>query len=156
MKFHCQVPFIQLYSTWRSLPFLPKRNLLLLQCVLFSGNFRAVSAAGIGISSPGLYSGGIHCSWSVLRPVVVLPFECFLPFEHKWPPNLPFIWPRMGPAASTFLYHLIGAIKVVLLSPPVWVDWFEIYVTFSLLHPARHPALGERGLDALQMCAAGV
>lgn len=94
---------------------------------------------------------GLHCVqlWSYLLNV-------FLPFEHKWPPNLPFIWPRMGPAASTFLYHLIGAVKVVLLSPPVWVDWFEIYVTFSLLHPARHPALGERGLDALQMCAAGV
>lgn len=97
---------------------------------------------------------GLHCiqQWSYLLNV-------FLPFEHTWPPNLPFIWPRLGPAALTFPYRLIGEVEVVLLGPPIWVDWFEIYVTFDLLHPARDTASGasgERDLDALQMCAAGV
>ena len=94
---------------------------------------------------------GLHCIqlWSYL-------LKCFFALWTQWPPNLPFIWPRLGPAASTFPYRLIGEGEVVLLGPPIWVDWFEIYVTFNLLHPARHTVSGERGLDALQMCAAGV
>lgn len=91
VKFHSQVPFIQLYSPWRSLLFLPKRNLLLLQCY-FLWEFQSC------LSSRNWY----FFSWPVLMQhslfLVCTASSCdlnllnvFLPFEHKWPPNLPLI-----------------------------------------------------------------
>ena len=36
------------------------------------------------------------------------------------------------------------------------MSWLiQIWVTLELLHGAKHPASGEGGLDALQMCTAG-